>query len=93
MLTSLEALLHPTADIHDLTKQLEIILKLKGYSLTQLYSEILRACCLGLSEDADCPGELRWAVFTFLKLPTLFLRLHRTVHSKPTNASILQAIT
>lgn len=79
-LISWEALLRPTADGQSLTQQLDVLRKLKGYSTTQLYCEILRACCLGLAETADSPGELRWAVFTFLKVPSLLLRLHRTIH-------------
>lgn len=79
-LTSWEALLRPTSDGLDLTRQLEALQKLKGYSATQLYCEILRACCLGLAETADSPGEHRWAVFTFLKVPSLLLRLHRSIH-------------
>jgi len=46
----------------------QVLQKLRGCSTTQLYCEILRACCLGLAETADAPSsELRWAVFTFLK--------------------------
>lgn len=78
-LISWEALLRPTSDGLELTRQLEVLQKLRGYSATQLYCEILRACCLGLAETADSPGELRWAVFTFLKAPLLLLRLHRSI--------------
>lgn len=81
-LVSLEALLRPTSDGQFLTQQLDVLQKLRRYSATQLYCEILRACCLGLAETADSPGELRWAVFTFLKVPSLLLRLHRLIHGK-----------
>ena len=81
-LISWEALLRPTSDGLDLTRQLEVLQKLRGYSATQLYCEILRACCLGLAETADSPGELRWAVFTFLKAPSLLLRLHRSIYGE-----------
>lgn len=79
-LISWEALLRPTSDGQNLTQQLDVLQKLRGYSPTQLYCEILRACCLGLAETVDSSGELRWAVFTFLKVPSLLLRLHRAIH-------------
>nr|CAG4646828.1 EOG090X01FD [Megafenestra aurita] len=87
-LISWEALLRPTSDGLDLTRQLEVLQKLRGYSPTQLYCEILRSCCLGLAETADTPGELRWAVFTFLKAPSLLLRLHRSIHGLDDNVPI-----
>ena len=79
-LISWEALLRPTSDGQNLTQQLDVLQKLRGYSPTQLYCEILRACCLGLAETVDSSGELRWAVFTFLKVPSLLLRLHRAIN-------------
>ncbi|XP_046644835.1 mediator of RNA polymerase II transcription subunit 24-like [Daphnia pulicaria] len=87
-LISWEALLRPTSDGLELTRQLEVLQKLRGYSPTQLYCEILRACCLGLAETADSPGELRWAVFTFLKAPSLLLRLHRSIFGLDPNSPI-----
>lgn len=87
-LVSWEALLRPTSDGQNLTRQLEVLQKLRGYSATQLYCEILRACCLGLAETADAPGELRWAVFTFLKAPALLLRLHRSINGLDANTPI-----
>ncbi|XP_057366748.1 mediator of RNA polymerase II transcription subunit 24-like [Daphnia carinata] len=87
-LISWEALLRPTSDGLELTRQLEVLQKLRGYSATQLYCEILRACCLGLAETADSPGELRWAVFTFLKAPLLLLRLHRSIFGLDPNSPI-----
>nr|CAG4641474.1 EOG090X01FD [Eurycercus lamellatus] len=89
-LVSWEALLRPTSDGQTLTQQLTVLQKLRGYSATQLYCEILRACCLGLAETADSPGELRWAVFTFLKAPSLFLRLHRSIHGLDANTPIVE---
>lgn len=91
-LISWEALLRPTSDGLELTRQLEVLQKLRGYSPTQLYCEILRACCLGLAETADSPGELRWAVFTFLKAPSLLLRLHRSIFGTISNVLKFQTV-
>ena len=86
-LVSWEALLRPTSDGQVLAQKLDILQKLRGYSPTQLYCEILRACCLGLAETSASSAssntdELLWAVFTFLKTPSLLLRLHRAIHGK-----------
>ena len=89
-LVSWEALLRPTSDGQALTQRLDILQKLRGYSPSQLYCEILRACCLGLAETADSSGELRWAVFTFLKTPSLLLRLHRAIHGLDPNTPIVE---
>lgn len=69
-----------TSDGQQLSRQLELLAKVRGYTPTQLYCEILRACCLGLADTVDSSGELRWAVFTFLKIPSLFLQLHRILN-------------
>nr|CAG4649953.1 EOG090X01FD [Sida crystallina] len=89
-LVSWEALLRPTSDGQELAQKLDVLQKLRDYSATQLYCEILRACCLGLAETADSSGELRWAVFTFLKAPTLLLRLHRAIHGLDPSAPVVE---
>nr|CAG4642316.1 EOG090X01FD [Evadne anonyx] len=92
-LISWETLLRPTSDGQNLTQQLDVLQKLRGYSPTQLYCEILRACCLGLAETIDSSGEPRWAVFTFLKVPSLLLRLHRAIHGLDQNAQVVEPNT
>ncbi|CAH1788223.1 unnamed protein product [Owenia fusiformis] len=75
----LEVLLNTTGDTQAFIQQMLLIEKLHDLSRPQLYCEILRSCFMGLLDANHVQGqeELKWAAFTFLKLPNIFLKLQR----------------
>lgn len=68
-LVTLEAVLNPSSDVQPFIDQLCVSERLLHLPRPSLYCEILRACFMGLNNCADTPEEMKWAAFTYLKLP------------------------
>ncbi|CAI9716342.1 Hypothetical predicted protein [Octopus vulgaris] len=76
-LVALEAVLNPTNDVQPFLEQLLVIEKLAKLNRAKLYCELMRACFMGLIDSNGGQEELKWAAFTFLKLPQVLLRIQR----------------
>ncbi|GAB1599287.1 mediator of RNA polymerase II transcription subunit 24-like isoform X5 [Argonauta hians] len=76
-LVALEAVLNPTNDVQPFLEQLFVIEKLAKLNRAKLYCELMRACFMGLIDSNGGQEELKWAAFTFLKLPHVLLRIQR----------------
>lgn len=71
---------NPGADMQQLWSQLIVIQRIKGYPLSRLYSETIRACFICLNDASkDASKQALWAAFTFLKLPQLINYIHNMV--------------
>lgn len=78
-LIAIEVLAHPSADLQQLAGQLLMIQRIKGYSLSRLYCELVRASFISLNDSSkDASKQALWAAFTFLKLPQVMFYLHST---------------
>ncbi|KAL3832581.1 hypothetical protein ACJMK2_024214 [Sinanodonta woodiana] len=79
----MEAVLNPTNDVQPFVDQLFVIERLLKLSRSYIYCELFRACYMGLVDGKDYSGgqeELKWAAFTFLKLPQI---LHKISQQSP----------
>lgn len=78
-LIAVEVLAHPSADLQQLASQFLMIRRIKGYSLSRLYCELIRASFISLNDSSkDASKQALWAAFTFLKLPQVMHYLHTT---------------
>ncbi|XP_045779148.1 mediator of RNA polymerase II transcription subunit 24 [Maniola jurtina] len=76
-LIAVTVLANPSAELHQLSSQLIMIQRIKSYSLSRLYSEVIRACFISLNDASkDASKQALWAAFTFLKLPQLINYIH-----------------
>lgn len=76
-LIAINVLANPSADLQQLSSQLLMIQRIKGYSLSRLYCELIRACFISLNDSSkDASKQALWAAFTFLKIPQLMHYLH-----------------
>lgn len=74
---AINVLANPSADMQQLSNQLLMIKRIKGYSLSKLYCELVRACFISLNDSSkDASKQVLWAAFTFLKMPQIITCLH-----------------
>ena len=83
------AVLDPLSDIETIANRLLNIAKFNDLPLSDLCMEIIRSCFIGLvdagnSKSPAVPSthELKWAAFTFLKMPQILSTLARTTRSE-----------
>ncbi|XP_013388960.1 mediator of RNA polymerase II transcription subunit 24-like isoform X2 [Lingula anatina] len=74
VMLNIEAVLNPTNDVRPIMEQLILLERAKKVERTDLYCLILRACFMGMIDSKDGTEELKWAAFTYLKLPLLFAK-------------------
>lgn len=74
--------LHPASETDEIARQLFKIAKFNDLALSDLYCECIRACLIGLVDAAGekpsssaSSDDLKWAAFTFLKMPQILMRL------------------
>lgn len=70
---------NPSAHTQQLANQFLMVQRIKGYSLSRLYCELIRACFISLNDS--CKHALKqslWAAFTFIKIPQVIHYLHNT---------------
>ncbi|KAL1436064.1 hypothetical protein MTO96_010820 [Rhipicephalus appendiculatus] len=71
---AIEAVLNPASDIQSTVDHLLLMKKLLNLTSAELYCEIIRAGFMGLANSSS--EDLKWAAFTFLKVPQLLLKIH-----------------
>ncbi|XP_072933480.1 mediator of RNA polymerase II transcription subunit 24 [Epargyreus clarus] len=68
---------NPNAEMQQLANQLVMIQRIKGYPLSRLYCELIRACFISLNDSSkDASRQALWAAFTFLKIPQVIHYVH-----------------
>ncbi|KAL1122381.1 hypothetical protein AAG570_003786 [Ranatra chinensis] len=77
-----------TADTIQFANQLHLLQRLKGYKMSRLCCEVIRASLMTLNEVPGTSEETKWAAFTFLKLPHI---LHALVGNNITSSRLLLA--
>ncbi|GBP42398.1 Mediator of RNA polymerase II transcription subunit 24 [Eumeta japonica] len=76
-LIAVEVLVNPSADINYVVNQLLMVQRIKGFPLSRLYCELIRACFISLNDASnDASKQALWAAFTFLKVPQVIQYLH-----------------
>lgn len=66
---------NPGTATNILTGQLKLFQRLKGYSSTRLYAELIRGSFLSLHDVSQTNYESQWGAFAFLKIPNILLEL------------------
>lgn len=75
-LLAVEVLLNPNSDTQVLVTQLQMIQRIKNYSMSRLYCEIIRACLISLYNVSGSARESIWCAFTFIKVPHILKKLN-----------------
>ncbi|XP_017074176.1 mediator of RNA polymerase II transcription subunit 24 [Drosophila eugracilis] len=75
-LLAVEVLLNPCKDTSYYVAELQMLQRLKMYSNTRLFYEIIRAGFLTLSNVADTSPDTMWGAFMFFKMPHIIKQLH-----------------
>ncbi|XP_053615276.1 mediator of RNA polymerase II transcription subunit 24 [Plodia interpunctella] len=76
-LVAIDLLANPSADSQQLSSQLLMVKRIKGYTLSRLYCELIRACFISLNDSSkNASNQALWAAFTFLKVPQVIHNLH-----------------
>lgn len=73
-LISVEVLLKPNNGTKEYIAQLLMLQRLKNYSLSRLYCELIRSCMASLANVSGVSGtnrESMWCAFTFIKVPQI----------------------
>lgn len=71
-LLAVQVMLNPSIDTNVLTNQLRLLQRLKGYKMSRLCCEVIRACLMSLNYVLGTSNEeSKWGAFTFLKLPQI----------------------
>ncbi|XP_022343431.2 mediator of RNA polymerase II transcription subunit 24-like isoform X1 [Crassostrea virginica] len=91
-LVTLEALLNPSSDVQPFTDQLCVSERLLHLPRSTLYTEIIRACFMGLNNCADSPDELKWAAFTYIKLPQVLRYMKQQSPNQEIGEDLFQGI-
>lgn len=78
---SIEVLVNASAETSTHVSKLLMIQKLKKYSMSRLFCEIIRSCFITLCHVKDMDYQL-WAAFTFFKVPLIMKQLHMQNKSK-----------
>ncbi|XP_070565869.1 mediator of RNA polymerase II transcription subunit 24-like isoform X2 [Ptychodera flava] len=75
IMTYMEAILNITIDIQPFVDQLLLVETIQKLYRSTVYLELMRASLIGTVDSAGGNDELKWAAFTYLKLPQVLLRL------------------
>ncbi|XP_067643871.1 mediator of RNA polymerase II transcription subunit 24 isoform X2 [Eurosta solidaginis] len=75
-LLAVEVLLNACNDTSYFVTELQMIQRLKNYSLTRLIYEIVRAGFISLSNVVEVSRDTLWGAFTFFKVPHIIKQLH-----------------
>ncbi|KAH8260610.1 hypothetical protein KR038_008678 [Drosophila bunnanda] len=75
-LLAVEVLLNPCKDTSYYVAELQMLQRLKRYTNTRLFYEIIRAGFLTLSNVADTSADTVWGAFMFFKMPHIIKQLH-----------------
>ncbi|XP_058460043.1 mediator of RNA polymerase II transcription subunit 24 [Malaya genurostris] len=75
-LIAIDFILNPNLDTHTYVCKFRSIQRLKGYSLSRLYYELIRGCLICLNNVNGTARESFVCAFTFIKVPHIFRQLH-----------------
>ncbi|XP_026849415.1 mediator of RNA polymerase II transcription subunit 24 [Drosophila persimilis] len=75
-LLAVEVLLIPCKETSYYVAELQMLQRLKRYTNTRLFYEIIRAGFLTLSNVADTSPDTMWGAFMFFKMPHIIKQLH-----------------
>lgn len=92
VLVSMEAILNPTNDIQPFVEQICVTERLMKLSRPYLYSELIRACFMGMIDANEKDNELNWAAFTYLKLPQVIVKMNQQAPRNDFSTDIEQGI-
>ncbi|KAL5007754.1 hypothetical protein ScPMuIL_016560 [Solemya velum] len=90
-LVALEAILNPTNDTQPFVEQLIVIEGLMKLNRSRIYCELFRSCFMGLVDSSGSTEELKWAAFTYLKLPQILLKIQQQSLGGDFNIEVEQA--
>lgn len=78
-LIAIDVLANPSVDLQQLSSQLLMVQRIKGFTLSRLFCELIRACFISLNDSSkDASKQALWAAFTFLKVPQVMHYIHNT---------------
>ncbi|XP_065086378.1 mediator of RNA polymerase II transcription subunit 24 [Ochlerotatus camptorhynchus] len=75
-LIAIDILFNPNCDTQTYVSEFLSIQTLKGYSLSRLYCEIIRACLTCLNNVSGTSRESYICAFTFIKVPQILRQIH-----------------
>lgn len=75
-LLAVEVLLNPCNDTSYYVAEMQMLQRLKKFSNTRLFYEIIRAGFVSLSNVVDTIHDTMWGAFTFFKVPQIIKQLH-----------------
>ncbi|XP_055629247.1 mediator of RNA polymerase II transcription subunit 24 [Toxorhynchites rutilus septentrionalis] len=75
-LIAINILFNPNCDTQTYVSQFLSIQRLKGYSLSRLYCEIIRASLISLNNVSGTARESIVCAFTFIKVPQIIRQIH-----------------
>ena len=81
-LLAVKVLQKPNGDTNMYVNDLLMIQRLKNYSMSRLYSELIRACLISLYNVSGTTRESIWCAFTFIKVPHIIRQLYLTSKGK-----------
>ncbi|KAL7305131.1 hypothetical protein TKK_0002534 [Trichogramma kaykai] len=92
-LLAVQNLINPSTETSTYISQLHMIQRLKNYSNSRLYCEVIRACMMCLHDVTGTFKESHWGGFTVLKLPQILKELHSsTLHGENENFKYSQDV-
>lgn len=77
-LLAVKVLQNPNSDTQVYVSDLLMIQRLKNYSMSRMYCEIIRACLMSLYVSGTTRESI-WCAFTFIKVPHIIKQLSTTV--------------
>ncbi|TMW52032.1 hypothetical protein DOY81_002884 [Sarcophaga bullata] len=75
-LLAVEVLLNPCNDTSYYVAEMQMLQRLKKFSNTRLFYEIIRAGFVSLSNVVETSHDTMWGAFTFFKVPQIIKQLH-----------------
>lgn len=76
-LVAFDVVLRPARSYKLLARQIMTITNFNSSLISMTYCELIRVCMIGLIDTLGTPVKVKWAFFTFLKMPKLLLELSK----------------
>lgn len=80
-LVAFDVILRPARSHKLLARQIATITNFNSAQISMTYCELIRVCLIGLVDADGTPAKVKWAFFTFLKLPKLLIELSKVSKS------------
>uniref|UniRef100_A0A182QMT0 Mediator of RNA polymerase II transcription subunit 24 n=1 Tax=Anopheles farauti TaxID=69004 RepID=A0A182QMT0_9DIPT len=84
-LIAIEVLLNPMCDTNQYVAQLIGLKRLKGFSSSRLYYELMSACLVSLNNVEGTAKESLLCAFAFIKVPHIVHQIHTKMNGKEQN--------